>query len=445
VSPHLIEYDGKRRALRIGSPASLAILSAGAVGALAFYGTGGAIAAIGGGAVDGAGPAASGSAPSAPNVSFVGTSDTSFYMLGSTYSGDGTHSGSLYEVDTVGGTFTTTDTLGLQAGPDSLTRTDTTYNGGLNNITLATAGGAVLIGRAQYTNEFGTSAFGAVDTFTVALSNTMDFASTWGDATGTGIPTLLDSSSATPWDQWGGAGSKLEVVDTATAVTDGCSGWPGFANVLMVEYSAGDSQQLQKATNRTPIAGDTIFTRVYTCVSSTIGNPPGPGHWFHFHGDPDGGYMFWPWSNSGGTMTADSAMSTRIESGGTLTGWDVYMNNYEVPNSPLIYIDEVYRLETRVVLISTTSFTLNIRVYDSAGSLYMSGASFIGNFGEGAVGDTVGESAYGFPGGMDQACEIEMGNNDNPGQNSVTRRYIGAMACRVGGGWIGPYTAAEGN
>lgn len=355
MSPHLVEYDGKRRALRIGSPASLAILSAGAIGALSFYG-GGAItsAAAGGGATEAVQAPPTGEAPLAPTVTGVAVSDTSFYVLGSTFSGDGSHSATLFEVDTVGGAFTTSDTL----AETNLTRSDTIFNSDLNNIALDS--GAVLIARAHYTNEFGTSSFGAVDTFTVVLGGVATiFASEWEQLYTT--PTFLEAVEQQQAGVWNDYSSSNAAPAVFVQVSD--SGLTNRGDYLRIYNSGTSARQL----HHRPLinASEDHWGRVYIRSNQSTSRH---NHFMNM-GDNAGSISFGmiPSSCSGSAALMVNLFERGAGDDRRFTIADVDNTNDE----DCFTLDEWYMVEWAVDFDSDTTFQVDIWVHevDSTGTI----------------------------------------------------------------------------
>jgi len=99
----LIEWEGNGRRLTVGSPTGLAVTGAIGVLALSVWGGIGGIGSAGGVVSAATGP------PSTPIVSVVVVSDTSAIVISSAFNGVGadTHLRSLFQIDTITGTWAT--------------------------------------------------------------------------------------------------------------------------------------------------------------------------------------------------------------------------------------------------------------------------------------------------------------------------------------------------
>lgn len=354
ITDGAVEHTSDKWVARMGiAYAGVATLAC--IGALSFFGGGGFVA-TGIGTVAGTPiPAVSSAAPDAPTVTAVPVSDTSFYLLGSAYSGDGgTHSNSLFVLDTVGGAFATSDTLSLQAGPDSLVRTDTIYNSALNNIALATAGGAVLIGRAQYTDENGTSAFGATDTFTVSLADSVGiiFESNWDAATGVGTTAQGDGGI---WGSQVGCGSYQ---DSIMVIDDSPPAGSPTANAARFEGrrqngTGSDMCAIVREDDFRDNADD-FYLRMWVYYDIDTNE-------FQMHHSVTLGY----------TLPFMVLMSPSYfhQSG----FWRPSVNGFNPPN---LSLGAWYRFELFYDAISSTTFNLYPRVYSAAGSLLYDESDF---------------------------------------------------------------------
>jgi hypothetical protein len=261
------------------------------------------------------------------------------------------------------------------------------------------------------------------------------FVSDWSTATGATAAALQDTGKTTPWNTLVNSNNLLNVVSASGL------GFPaGMTNVLEVTHRVGGQASAHVAASSLwalPALNQSLFFRVYlrNAIANAEGNLDLNSH--HPMEVGTGGFSTedWEWtygSQNDGTFPIKfaclnpltNAHKTRwcLGAGGTTTN---RLNK-----------NATYRLEWKLTKTATNTYTLDIRIYDSSGTLvWHSGNIF---------GAQTGDPALSASGGgivMTDAVlgTMQLGTNGGSWNLGVVQHsYWGGLMVRSDN-WCGPY------
>lgn len=455
----IIEWEGERGRLTVGSPAGLAVLGSIGVLSLAFLGgIGGGIAGGLGGVSGDTSPFEYG-APNAPEGMDVIVDDTSTWRVtfpAFSGSGDDTQDSISVTVLRSGAADTLFHAVSETQSADTISdntdlKADTTYR---------------VLGRHHGANGGWSNA----DTLSVLNSvGVVDWFCDWRHDTGTGDNAVRGTASVN-----GSAGldecfgfrtaappGPLNVVAKGDAT--GCTGWPsGVTNVLQVDVVTDDGQLVVTDTViDAPAVGEVYFHRQYFCTDAAVGasvnkhfthtgsNEPANDCSGNASGCYSGRWFFW----TPPAIQADSTFEMRVGSmvNGSGLGRGVGLFSWGGDGATEWHTHTTYVLEFRIDRFHTDSVLYSTRVTDTDGNVVADAEDFLCASGtcadDGYNVDIFGEYPVAL-GDIRRFRGLEVGSN---GATGPSEQYIylccEALAIRADtADWIGLYpVGAEAN
>lgn len=285
----------------------------------------------------------------------------------------------------------------------------------------------------------------------------LDGASDWGAALGTSALAVLDDGWWTdlvgdfPVGSTGGV-PYAEVEDSSglgfppaldQVLRTILFNQPHSAPVRKENYGAGEP------TITAPAVGEYFFQRVYFRIDAEPGDNIGNLHWLHYGGG--GGYMAW-WSAN--PIEVSPGVFEISPDGEYYLAFQFHPNGAgEGPGiwyGGILEVLETYRLEVRMLRETTTTYSVELRIYDSADTLLYDNSTLTDNStGNSLAVDGTELETTTEEEADDVARYFQIGTNDSVepgGMTNIGALYTGAFAVHIGtdpNAWIGAYQAGE--
>ena len=252
--------------------------------------------------------------------------------------------------------------------------------------------------------------------------------SDWRNGTGTEQTALYDG------DKWNG---QLCAADVAEVVDAAGLDFP-TANVYRSDYDVPGNCLMVQVTDAwaPPAPGEYMFVRAYYRNAMPDGTEIGFPHPLHIGRSASADASYSTWFNFSGPEAGVSGMSISLGGGpeypDRFWGWGFQTNT-------------TYRLEVRIHRVTADQARVDVRVYDTAGTLVADSD----DWNNGETEDhpqfrTLAGSAPTYPVNDESFTLLELGNNDPAGLVAGSGRYVywGALAVVVSAdpdAWPGAY------
>ncbi len=254
----------------------------------------------------------------------------------------------------------------------------------------------------------------------VGVQPALVYASDWGTALGTSDNALLDGGI---WDASGGNPDIIEVV-----VTTGLGFPAAMSNCFRVEERDGETWRGINVAGAwaLPAIGGSIWKRVYWRNNASS---PGPAGFVHplqscAGAGPKCGDLWWRHNFPGGT-TWHLQLTTNDTP---------YPENHHSPGSVFAY-NTTYRFEWQMKRLTTTTWELHARIYDSNDVLLYDDGDFLNSDGDKSLLD-LPTIITNDPTSQQECMIVFQGGNGIPGGGEYL--YFGGYAVSLTD-WCGAY------